>query len=50
MNKVGNLAFFYLLNFEDKLDSVVRPTNLNAIHQYNFKITQAFIELATVSN
>ena len=44
------LAFLYLLNFENKLDTVVNLLNLNAMHHYKFKIVKQFLKLATILN
>ena len=44
---LANLACLYLLNFENKIDSVASPINLNTKHPINFKIAKNFTELST---
>ena len=36
--KLAMLTSLFLLDFENKLNTVVSPINLKAMHHYNFKI------------
>ena len=43
MEKDGNVGIFVLLNFENILDTVINPINLNQMHHFKFKFVQQFI-------
>ena len=45
ISKAGNVGIFILLNFGNKLESVISPIILNSICHYKSKIAQQFIQL-----